>query len=90
LLGVVVMALSAMIPIYRRESNGTLCRLTDEELAADCFVRGVEQFAPAETAASNDLLVFCLRELEAALPKLHVANLDAARVQLILRQSPRR
>jgi hypothetical protein len=75
LLDVIVLALSALIPIYRRDANGGLHELLDTEIAARPF------------GAEN--LEVPLKEFERALGMLQVGSLEAARASLTLRQSPR-
>ena len=75
LLDVIVLALSALMPIYRRDANGALHELVDAEIAA--------------RPLTAECLEVPLKEFERALGMLRVGSLDAARASLVLRQSPR-
>jgi hypothetical protein len=70
----IALALTALIPIHRRD---TWRELTEPELAAERF-----------TEAAMESLVVSKRRFEAALDTLQVASLEQARVSLTLRQSP--
>lgn len=63
LLDVIVLALSALIPIYRRDANGGLHELLDAEIAT----------------FSAESLEVPLKEFERALGMLRIGSLDAAR-----------
>jgi hypothetical protein len=70
----IALALTALIPIHRRDSRR---ELTEPELAAERF-----------TEAAMESLVVSKRRFEAALDTLQVASLEQARVSLTLRHSP--
>jgi len=74
-LQVIALALTALIPIYRRES---VRELTDPELEAEKFT----------LEAMEHLIVSQIR-FEAALKTMQLESLDLARVSLTMRQSPR-
>ena len=74
-LQVIALALTALIPIYRRES---VRELTEPELLAEKFTM----------EAMEDLIVAQIR-FEAALKTMQLQSLDTARASLTLRQSPR-
>lgn len=71
----IALALSALMPIYRANSER---ELTEPELLAERFTEG----AMARLAVSSV-------RLEAALVTMQVASLEMARVTLTMRQSPR-
>jgi hypothetical protein len=71
----IALALTVLLPIYRRDTE---CQLTELELEAERFA-----------ATSMDDLVVSQIRFEAALEMLQVGSLDVARVSLTLRQSPR-
>jgi hypothetical protein len=71
----IALALSALMPIYRTNSER---ELTEPELLAERFTE----------AAMARLAVSTVR-LEAALGTMQVASLEMARVTLTMRQSPR-
>ena len=71
----IALALTALVPIYRR---GTECELTEPELAGERF-----------SATSMDELVVSKVRFEAALGSMQTCSLDLARVSLTQRQSPR-
>jgi len=70
----IALALTALIPICRRDTQR---ELTEPELAAQRF-----------TEAAMESLVVSKRRFEAALDTLQAASLEQARVSLTLRQSP--
>lgn len=74
-LGTIALALTALLPIYRRS---TQIQLTELELAAERFA-----------AFNMEELVVSQIRFEAALGMLQVGSLDMARASLTLRQSPR-
>ena len=78
-LSVIAMALSALIPIYRRDpGTGELVMLTEPELVTERFTKpATEAFAVSK------------RRFEAALEAIQIGSLDEARASLTLRQSPR-
>ena len=71
----IALALSALMPIYRTNSER---ELTEPELLAERFTE----------SAMTRLAVSTVR-LEAALATMQVASLEMARVTLTMRQSPR-
>jgi hypothetical protein len=71
----IALALTMLLPIYRRDTES---QLTELELEAGRFA-----------ATSMDDLVVSQIRFEAALEMLQVGSLDVARVSLTLRQSPR-
>ncbi len=71
----IALALSALMPIYRANSER---ELTEPELLAERFTESVM----AQLAVSTV-------RLEAALVTMQVASLEMARVTLTMRQSPR-
>ena len=71
----IALALSALMPIYRPNSER---ELTEPELLAERFTE----------SAMERLAVSAIR-LEAALVTMQVASLEMARVTLTMRQSPR-
>jgi len=71
----IALALTALVPIYRR---GTQCELTELELVAERFA-----------ATSMDELLVSKVRFEAALQMLQADSLDVARASLTLRQSRR-
>jgi hypothetical protein len=71
----IALALSALMPIYRTNSER---ELTEPELLAERFTE----------SAMAQLAVSTVR-LEAALVTMQVASLEMARVTLTMRQSPR-
>ena len=71
----IALALSALMPIYRTNSER---ELTEPELLAERFTE----------SAMERLAVSSVR-LEAALVTMQVASLEMARVTLTMRQSPR-
>lgn len=74
LLDVIALALSALIPIYtRNKESGALRELTETEM-------------PFEDGRHE---VVSLPQLERALKTIDLGSLDAARVSLTVRQSPR-
>jgi hypothetical protein len=74
-LQVIALALTALIPIYRRES---VRELTEPELLAEKF-----------TMEAMDELIVAQIRFEAALQTMQLESLDTARASLTLRQSPR-
>ncbi len=73
----IALALTALMPIYRRDSlSGRPRELTSLELEAERF-----------TQASIGLLLVSKIRFDAALETLQVASLEQARASLILRQS---
>jgi hypothetical protein len=76
LLSVIALALCSLIPIYKRDAqSGDVLELSEAELDAH---------------PSIGLLLVSLPHLEQALKRLDIGTLEAARVSLTLRQSPRR
>ena len=71
----IALALTALLPIHRRDSE---CQLTEPEMAAERF-----------NATSMDDLVVSKIRFEAVLDTLQIGSLDLARVSLTMRQSPR-
>ena len=71
----IALALTALLPIYRRSTE---CQLTEPELEAERF-----------GATSMDELMVSQIRFEAALETLQMESLDLARASLTLRQSPR-
>jgi hypothetical protein len=78
-LQVIALALTDLIPMYRRdELTGERHQLTEPELAGAKFTRAV-----------MELLSVPKLRFEAALDTLQAASLEQARASLTLRQSPR-
>jgi hypothetical protein len=76
LLDVIALALSALMPIYKREmQSGALRELTEAEVIAGDL--------------ACEALLVSLPELERALPLLGVGSPEAARASLTLRQGRR-
>ena len=71
----IALALSALMPIYRKS---TQAQLTELELEAERF-----------TAAGMEELMVSARMFQNALDAMQVESLDMARASLTLRQSPR-
>ena len=71
----IALALTALLPIYRRSTEA---QLTELEMVAERFA-----------VISMDELVVSKVRFEAALELLQVGSLDLARASLTLRQSPR-
>ena len=71
----IALALTALLPIYRRSTES---QLTEPELEAERFA-----------ATSMDDLVVSKIRFESALEMLQFGSLDVARASLTLRQSPR-
>ena len=71
----IALALSALMPIYRKSSEA---QLTELELEAERF-----------TAASMEDLMVSARLFQNALDAMQAESLDMARASLTLRQSPR-
>jgi hypothetical protein len=71
----IALALSALMPIYRANSQR---ELTEPELLAERFTESVMARLAVSTV-----------RLEAALVTMQVASLEMARVTLTMRQSPR-
>ena len=87
LLDVMALALSSLMPIYRRElDSGSLCELSEALLAAGRFSGGALQLEFADGRSPIAFLVVSRRELESALGKLRAAAPEAGRVSLTLRQ----
>lgn len=75
----IALALSALMPIYRRDTlTGRPRELTGPELEAERF-----------TQASIDLLLVSKVRLDAALDTLQLTSLEQARASLTLRQGRR-
>lgn len=87
-LDVIALALSTLVPLYQRDETGALQRVGEAELAAGRFTRGGTRL---EIAGRPPLrfLVVSRSALHDAIDKLAQDSLAAARVSLVLRQSPR-
>jgi hypothetical protein len=75
----IALALTALMPIYRRDpESGHHQELTEPELAAERF-----------TQPAMEVLLVSQRRFEAALDTLQATSLELARASLTMRQSPR-
>ena len=88
-LDVIALAISAVVPLYRREiETGAVVRVSDQELAAGRFSRGATTLEFA-TRSPLRFLVIAREDLTRAVETLVRDSTTAARVSLTLRQSPR-
>jgi hypothetical protein len=88
-LDLIALALSAVVPLYRRDTeSGAVERVSEQDLAAGRFSRGATTLELGARAPLRYLVV-ARADLARAIETLVRDSATAARVSLTLRQSPR-
>ncbi|HET7366463.1 MAG TPA: hypothetical protein VFJ70_23060 [Burkholderiales bacterium] len=88
-LDVIALALSAVVPLYRRDSeSGAVERVSEQDLATGRFSRGATTLEFGNRSPLR-FLVVAREDLSRAIETLVRDSVTAARVSLTLRQSPR-
>jgi hypothetical protein len=89
-LDVIALALSAVVPLYRRDAeSGAVERVSEQDLSTGRFSRGATTLEFGGARPPLRFLVIAREELSRAIETLVRDSVTAARVSLTLRQSPR-
>jgi hypothetical protein len=89
-LDVIALALSAVVPLYRRDAeSGAVERVAEQDLATGRFSRGATTLEFGPPRPPLRFLVIAREDLARAIETLVRDSVTAARVSLTLRQSPR-
>ena len=89
-LDVIALAVSAVVPLYRRDAeSGAVERVSEQDLSTGRFSRGATTLEFGGARPPLRFLVIAREELSRAIETLVRDSVTAARVSLTLRQSPR-